>query len=343
MSRAIFRRPLAAALALTLGLGALPAYADLGSVRGVLAERMRAKKIPFSPSSVRETLIQGLYRWEQGPGVGQLYVNDAVTLILVTDGSKIVEWTQPVRDPQPISEAEKNSLLSEMLRGIRFDRLIKFEQGKGQVGNQVLLISAFDCPYCIKFERMLAGAGDKVDATVYVLPSTLQPKDNARASTVRNIWCAKQNAEVWRNALLKSPGGYYSNLPSGSCDLGVEAARDVQLIVASMGLGGGYPQMLFGNGTTSTAAQELPVFQDQLRKNPGRVFWDEPKPQRYAQFRAAGGNTAASGSAAAAAAGISTSGGTTTIRFNPLSGLLKKLGTPAAAEGAGPAPEDAAK
>lgn len=341
MSRAIFRRPLAAALALTLGLGALPAYADLGSVRGVLAERMRAKKIPFSPSSVRETLIQGLYRWEQGPGVGQLYVNDAVTLILVTDGSKIVEWTQPVRDPQPISDAEKNSLLSEMLRGIRFDRLIKFEQGKGQAGNQVLLISAFDCPYCIKFERMLAGAGDKVDATVYVLPSTLQPKDNARASTVRNIWCAKQNAEVWRNALLKSPGAYYSNLPSGSCDLGVEAARDVQLIIASMGLGGGYPQMLFGNGTTSTAAQELPVFQDQLRKNPGRVFWDEPKPQRYAQFRAVGANTAASG--AAAGAGISSSAGTTTIRFNPLSGLLKKLGTPAAAEGATPAAEETGK
>ncbi len=341
MSHAIFRRPLAAALALTLGLGALPAYADLGGVRGVLAERMRAKKIPFSPSSVRETLIQGLYRWEQGPGVGQLYVNDAVTLILVTDGSKIVEWTQPVRDPQPISEAEKNNLLSEMLRGIRFDRLIKFEQGKGRAGNQVLLISAYDCPYCIKFERMLAGAGDKVDATVYVLPNTLQPKDNAHASSVRNIWCAKQNAEVWRNTLLKSPGGYYSNLPSCSCDLGVEAARDVQLIVASMGLGGGYPQMLFGNGTTSTAAQELPVFQDQLRKNPGRVFWDEPKPQRYAQFRAAGGNTAASGGAAAA--GVSTSGGTTTIRFNPLSGLLKKLGTPAAAEGASPPPEEAAK
>lgn len=343
MSQAIFRRPLAAVLALTLGLGALPAYADLGSVRGVLAERMRAKKIPFSPSSVRETLIQGLYRWEQGAGVGQLYVNDAVTLILVTDGNKIVEWTQPVRDPQPISEAEKSSLLSEMLRGIRFDRLIKFEQGKGQAGNQVLLISAFDCPYCVKFERMLANAGDKVDATVYVLPSTLQPKDNAHASTVRNIWCAKQNAEVWRNTLLKSPGGYF-NLPSGSCDLGVEAARDVQLIIASMGLGGGYPQMLFGNGTTSTAAQELPVFQDQLRKSPGRVFWDEPKPQRYAQFRAAGGNTAASGgAAAAAAAGISTSGGTTTIRFNPLSGLLKKLGTPAAAEGASPAPEEAGK
>ncbi|MFL6657198.1 MAG: thioredoxin fold domain-containing protein [Massilia sp.] len=291
-------------LAFAMAAFALPAHADLGSVRSVLAERMGAKKIPFTPSAVQETLIKGLYRWEQGPGTGVVFVNDAVTLMLATNSVVVTDWMQPVRNPQPISEAEKGELLKEMVRNIRFEKLIKIEQGTGKT--KLLLVSAFDCPYCIKFERMLASAGDKVDATIYILPGTLNWRENARASTVRNIWCANDNARLWRTTLVKASQSY-GNLPNGSCDLGAQQVDDLMIILQTQYGKFGFPAMVFADGSKDTAAQELPVFKQQLQQRSGNDFWAEANADKYAQFRA---------SAAAA----------DTPAANPLKGLFKRLG-----------------
>jgi hypothetical protein len=293
-----------AALALALGAVVLPAHADLGSVRGILAERMAAKKVPFNPSALQETLVKGLYRWDMGPGQAMMFVNDAVTLMLITNNVTITEWSQPVRDPQPISDAEKQELLKEMLRNIRFDKLIKVDQGSGK--NKLLLISAFDCPYCIKFERMLNTAGDKVDASIYVLPSTLNARENARASTVRNIWCANDNANVWRKTLVNASPGYFS-LPSRSCDLGNQQGEDLQILMRSLYGRMGYPSMIFANGSNDTPGQDFATFSQQLQQTSGSDFWADANPDKYAQFRA---------SAAAS----------NTVVVNPLNSLFKRLG-----------------
>ncbi|WP_028100517.1 thioredoxin fold domain-containing protein [Pseudoduganella violaceinigra] len=298
------RRARIAALALALGACALPAHADLSSVRSVLAERLKAKNMPFSPSSVQETLITGLYRMDTGPGQAVLFVNDAVTLMLITDNVTVTEWSQPVRDPQPISQEEKTELLKEMMRNIRFDKLIKIDQGNAK--NKLLLVSAYDCPYCIKFERMLNTAGSKVDASVYVLPSTLNPKENARASTVRNIWCARDNANIWRKTLVNGSGGYF-NLPGSSCDLGVQQSADLQLLMRTLYGRDGYPSMIFANGVKTTPGQDWATFEQQMRQTSDSDFWGEPNPQKYAQFRA---------EAAAASSTV----------VNPLNSLFKRFG-----------------
>jgi hypothetical protein len=275
---------LEAALALMLILGASAAHADLNSVRTIIGARLNANKQPFSPSSVNETLLTGLYRWNQGAGIGQIYVNEAVTLMLLTDSVKITQWDQPVRNPTPISDDEKYALLDEMLKNIRFDQLIHIAQGNGS--HQVLLLSAFDCPYCIALERMLATPGNPINADIYILPTALQ-NTNAKTSTVANIWCAQDNAAIWRTTLVKEARGYFVH-PGHSCDVGVESVKDIEVILHSIGGFHGYPFMVMGNGQFLTPSANAAEFAGQLNSAPSNDYWTQRHPDRYRAFRAEG-------------------------------------------------------
>ncbi|MES2298279.1 MAG: hypothetical protein V4582_14630 [Pseudomonadota bacterium] len=241
-------------------------------------------------ASVHETLVKGLYRADFGPRSAQIYVNEALTLILETNGNTITKWTQPVQGAQPISDTEKRDLLYGMLHNIQMDKLIQIKQGDGH--QRVLVISAFDCPYCIKFERMLANAGNKVDATFYILPTSLNWDDSARANSVHNLWCAADNASVWRNGLLKSTQAYPGGA-AGACTLGVEDTKDVEVLLSSVGLPvKGYPFKMADNAIAGTAAQELEPFLEQLNKGENKSFWSPQMRQafpaaQYAQFRSA--------------------------------------------------------
>jgi len=296
---------------------ALPAHADLASVRSRIDRILRANKEPFAPSSVQETVIRGLYRWDQGPQIGPIYVNEAVTLMLVTDDTKVIRWDQPVLNPQPISETEKRALLSEMIRNIRLDKLIHIQQGTG--ANQVLLLSAYDCPVCIQFERMLDAAGNRVNADVYILPSTLEQGRQANVSTVASIWCAADNAIVWRSTLVKAARGYFK-APDPGCDRSFQSTYDVEVILNTLGIFKGYPFMIFGNGQFSLAETDRGAFERQLNKMPGKTFWTEATPDKYAQFRAA-----------------SVAGGAATGSSTPWQGLFQRLVHPPSGNRAPPA------
>lgn len=276
------RRATCTVLALWLAVSALPAHADLEQVRNTIADRLRANKQPFNPSSVKETLISGLYRWDQGTRTGQIYVNEAATLMLLTDGNKIVSWEQPIRQPQPISDAEKIGLLSEMIRNIRFDKLIHIRQGTG--ANQVLLLSAFDCPVCVRFERMAEAEGSRLDMDLYIVPSTLDSDVTAKVSTVHSIWCAEDNAVAWRKTVVQGGRGYFL-LPKHSCDVLMPETWDIELLMRSVGGFEGYPYMVFGTGGMGTASTDAVVFATQLRRAAGKWFWTDPHPDKYAQFR----------------------------------------------------------
>lgn len=269
--------------AMTLVMGAGTARANIDDVRRVLGERMKAHHKVLNPSTLHETLIPGLYRWDRGAGVGQIYVNEAVTLFLGTDATRIVEWGQPVRNPEPISDVEKQELLSEIIRNIRLDKLIHIRQGTGE--NQVLLVSAFDCPFCIKFERMLEAKGDVLNADIYILPSTLNKNSNANLSTVTNLWCADNNAAVWRQTVTKAQRGYFM-APRPGCGLSIREVEDIELLLHSWSGFKGFPYMVFGNGEAGTPSDQSDVFMSQLRRSSGKQFWAELHPERYAQFRA---------------------------------------------------------
>lgn len=278
-----FRRNIRSVLlAALLAPLAFPAHADLASVRHILAEKTRVNKWPpFHPATVRETLFPGLYRWQPETDTGAIYVNEAVTLLLYSNGNVINNWTQPVLNPQPISQAEKADLLNQMVRSVRLDNLIHIRQGSG--GPKVLLLSAFDCPYCIKFERMLEASGDKINADIYIVPTTLNARDPKQLSTVRNIWCDSKSAAIWRSVLVKAATGHFSVAYAG-CPFGNELTQDLEIILRSAGVKFGYPTMIFGNGIVGTAAQDFSAFSAQLKANDGSM-WLESNPDRYAQFR----------------------------------------------------------
>lgn len=278
------RRALLSMLGLTAALLTVsPAQADIKSVSAEVAKL-------YNNGRVSETIFQDLYRIDFGPNSAPYYVSESVSLILQTDGTQITQWTQPISKPAPISDEEKSGVLNAIIHNIRFDKLIQLKRGKGT--NRILLLSAYDCPYCIKLERMLESAGDKVDATFYIVPATLNPSDKARQDKVHNIWCANDNAETWHQGLVKASQQYPAGDTSAGCTWGDLDRRDMAILLRSLGTKQiGYPFMVPDNGQPMVAAQELPVFLEQIKTGAEKQFW-APKYRavfpvaEYAQFRA---------------------------------------------------------
>jgi hypothetical protein len=259
-----------------------PAQADFKSVSAEVAKL-------YSNGVVSETIFQDLYRIDFGPNSAPYYVSDSVTLILETDGNQITKWAQPVNKPSAISDEDKTLILNSILRNVRFDKLIPLKRGKGT--QRILLLSAYDCPFCIQFERMLETAGDKVDATFYVVPATLNHNDPARADNVHNIWCAKNNTAVWHKGLVSASQQYSSANLASDCTLGNLDRRDMTILLRSMGVQQNYPFMVAENGLPRTPETELGPFLKQINTGADKKFWD-PKfrdvfpATSYSQFRA---------------------------------------------------------
>ena len=281
---AVLQRWLLPAMALAIAwCAAMPAHADLKSVGAEVAKL-------YSNARVSETIFKDLYRIDFGPNSAPFYVGESVSLILETDGQQVTNWVQPVQKPMPITEEDKSGVLNAILRNVRFDKLIQIKQGKGT--QQILLVSAYDCPFCIQLERMLSSAGDKVDATFYIVPSTLNHRDKSRQENVHNIWCANDNAATWRNGLLKAAQQYPASATVAACTLGDADWRDMYIVLRSLGVKDfAYPFMLSDNGLPTVAEQELPPFLKQIRNGAEKKFWSAQNRAlypavEYAQFRA---------------------------------------------------------
>ncbi|MBB2486887.1 hypothetical protein H5407_16790 [Mitsuaria sp. WAJ17] len=287
---------------LCMTLVARPAQAGVAEVRKNFAPYVKQFSPPVCTGAINETVVRGLYRCEGAPGVGHAYINEAASLVMPTNSRDITDFVETGAGAKPVSDAERRVLVSDMIKNIRFERLIHLQQGKG--GTKVLLLSAFDCPFCIKLERLLASPNSRIDADIYVLPTTLDNSKNVNLSTVANIWCAKDNASVWRSTLTRATLSY-GNLPAGSCDLGNQSTRDIETLIATLGPDfkrRSYPRMLLGNGQIYTSATDAAELSAQLSEGASNAFWREPLPESYLNFRMAnraaapiGGEPAAGG------------------------------------------------
>lgn len=270
---------------LCLSLAARTAHAGVAEVRKNFAPYVNQFSPALCTGAITETLVRGLYRCEGSRGVGHAYINEAATLVMPTNRRDITDFIETGPGHKPITEEERRVLVSDMIKNIRFERLIHLKHGNG--GTKVLLLSAFDCPFCIKLERVLAAPASHIDADVYVLPSTLDISKNANLSTVSNIWCAKDNAAVWRNTMIKATMGYF-NLPPGSCDLTTESTYDIEMLIGALGPDfkrRSYPRMLLGNGQIYTASTDPAELSGQLAGAAANAFWREPLPESYINFR----------------------------------------------------------
>jgi len=112
-----------------------------------------------------------------------------------------------------LTAERKESLNKIEWSALPLENSIRFVNGKGE--RALAVFSDPDCPFCKKVEAELARLDN---ATLYLFPfpiQTLHPNSVARASA---IWCAKDRAQAWRDALA---GGKVAG--KGDCENPVAA------------------------------------------------------------------------------------------------------------------------
>jgi thiol:disulfide interchange protein DsbC len=161
-----------------------PAQAQEAQIRKVLAERLPQLKI----DEITRAPIAGL--WEvRYDGAELLYSDDKGDLIII-HGAIIDTKTRTDLTEQRI----------EKLLALTWDKLplkdaLVFKQGNGK--RKLAVFADPNCGYCKRFERDIAGIKD-VTIYTFLLP-ILGPDSNVKS---RDIWCAKDPAQAWRDWML---------------------------------------------------------------------------------------------------------------------------------------------
>lgn len=159
-------------------------------------------------TSVRESLIPGLYAVNTSPSeVGpRFYVDRKLTQY--GNYSTGYSHISGPRSGQDLSSQEAQELFRSMLIALPKERLITYKFGDGS--REVLLFTAYDCPACRSLEKSLQQQGQRLNATVYLIPTALRYETDVSArGPVQNLLCATDREAAWQNLILKqqSPSG----------------------------------------------------------------------------------------------------------------------------------------
>lgn len=224
----------AAAVAVTLLAGTAQAQPDAAvqaTIRKALTERL-----PQLPKidEINRTPVPGLWEVRYG-GTELLYSDDKGEHIFV-NGSLVDTKTRT-----DLTEARLDKML-----GVSWDKLplkdaMVMKQGTG--ARKIAIFEDPNCGYCKRFERDIAGLKD---VTVYTFLIPILGPDSTTKS--RDIWCAKDNAQVWRAWMLD---GTPPPRIIGKCDT---TALDRNLAFARGARINGTPAAFFEDGTRKPGA-----------------------------------------------------------------------------------------
>lgn len=228
----------AAAIAAVLLAGSAQAQQE-AVIRKVLAERL--PQLPKIDEITRSP-VPGLWEVRYG-GTELLYSDDKGEHIFV-NGSLVDTKTRTDLTEQRI----------EKMLAVSWDKLplkdaMVMKQGSG--ARKIAIFEDPNCGYCKRFERDMAGLKD---VTVYTFLIPILGPDSTTKS--RDIWCAKDNARVWRAWMLD---GTPPPKSMGSCDA---TALDRNLAFARAFRINGTPAAFFEDGTRKPGA--IPA--DQIEK-----------------------------------------------------------------------------
>lgn len=206
---------------LLLALFSLAALADEAEIRKTLSERYKKMNI----TSVKETPVPGIYEIFSS---GQIVYSDA-------KGEHL--FIGPL-----VKTATRTNLTQERMADLNrldfsklpMDKAFTVVHGKGE--RHIAVFSDPDCPHCRKLEKELDGV-DNLTVHVFLMPlPDLHPNATAMA---RNIWCAPDRAQAWKDYMLegKKPAEV-------TCDSPVDAIAD---LAGQLGIGG-TPAIVLSNG-----------------------------------------------------------------------------------------------
>ena len=174
-----------AAAALVFALALVPAaFADEAAIRKNISER-----VPDFPKidEVTKTSIPGLYEIRIGTDI--LYTDEQGNYII--EGQLIETKTRTNLTEQRVAKLTAIDFKTLPLK----DALV-WKQGTGE--RKLVIFADPNCGYCKKFERDLLTVKD---VTVYTFLYPILGPDSTEKS--KQIWCAKDNAKVWRDWMIK--------------------------------------------------------------------------------------------------------------------------------------------
>jgi thiol:disulfide interchange protein DsbC len=233
---------------MTVALAATFAHAAVAQeavIRKNLAERL-----PDFPKidEVTKTAIPGLYEVRIG------------TEILYTDerGDHVIEGTViETRTRTNLTQARIDKLTAIDFAALPLKDAIVWKQGTG--ARKLVVFADPNCGYCKKFETDMQQVKD---VTVYTFLIPILGGDSPEKS--RNIWCAKDNAAVWRDWMIHGTAAARS---MGACDA---TALQRNVALAKKHRVNGTPALVFEDGKRVPGALPPDQVEKQLLASRGK-------------------------------------------------------------------------
>lgn len=207
------------------------------------AARIKAafeKEFPgISLDHVKPTRFAGVYELRIGSDL--LYTNERVDYVM--QGSLI-----DARNKEDLTAKSLDELMKVAFDSLPLESAIK--QVKGDGSRKMVVFEDPNCGYCKRLHQTLDGMDNY---TVYTLLfPILSPDSTVKA---RNIWCAGDRAQAWRNVMLKNEAP-----PNAQCETPIEAnlALGRKLLVR------GTPAIIFEDGTRVNGALPKDALEERL-------------------------------------------------------------------------------
>jgi thiol:disulfide interchange protein DsbC len=226
------------ALAVFAALGPA-AFAQEAQIRKNIAERM-----PDFPKidEVSKTPIPGIYELRLG---GELLYTDE-------QGQYIIQGSIfETRTRANLTEARLDKINAIDFAALPLKDAIVWKQGAGS--RKLVVFADPNCGYCKKFERDLQAVKD---VTVYTFLYPILGGDSPEKA--RNIWCAKDRTDAWRNWMLdgQAPARSMGQCDSSVVQRNVEFGRKHRI--------NGTPSLVFEDGKRIPGAVGADAIERQL-------------------------------------------------------------------------------
>lgn len=153
---------------------------------------------------------------------------------------------------QTTFDAKKMSALrNEIFFKMNKEELITVKCGNGK--EEMYLYSAIDCPACYKHEKGVASRSGDFNATVYILPYSL---DSRKWNVVKKIMCSDDRALAWKTYWQTRQAPTHD----GQCQWSKTYTRQsVSFLAETMGIGAGTPTAVLANGQIINPSFSNPV------------------------------------------------------------------------------------
>jgi thiol:disulfide interchange protein DsbC len=191
------------------------------------------------------------------PGVYELRIGGEV---VYTDeqGDHIIQGSLiDTRTRANLTEARLDKINAIDFAALPFKDAIVWKQGSG--ARKLVVFADPNCGYCKKFERELQSVKD---VTVYTFLYPILGGDSPEKS--RNIWCAKDRTDSWRNWMLdgQMPAHTAGNCDTAALQRNVEFGRKYRL--------NGTPALVFEDGKRIPGALPADALEKQLVASRGK-------------------------------------------------------------------------